>query len=234
MEKLSLKTPTVQWGVAAAPLAGQAQPHSRSRTPTVQWGVAAAPLPGQAESGDAFLVESFSDGAVIAVVDALGHGRRAAQTAEQAIDMVRRHARENVTELFRRCHEMLRGRLGATMSLASFDWRLQRMTWLGVGNVAGVLVPHTFQASPAHRLLVRGGVVGGDLPDLQPTAVALVPGDTLIIATDGIHEEFADELAGDLTPQPLAEHIFEHYAKGTDDALVLVARYCVTANERER
>jgi negative regulator of sigma-B (phosphoserine phosphatase) len=202
------------------------------RLPTLEWGAAGAPLPGQTESGDRFVVEPFSDGTLVAVVDALGHGRRASQIAAQAIDTLVRYASDNVTALIQRCHQMLRERHGATMSLASFDWRSHRLTWLGIGNVAGVLVPHAFQAdAPVRRLLVRGGVVGLDLPDLHPTTVTLAPGDTLIIATDGIHEGFADELPVDLTPQPLAEHIFAHYAKTTDDALVLVARYCVTANE---
>jgi phosphoserine phosphatase RsbX len=204
------------------------------KTPTLQWGVAAAPLPGQTESGDRFVVEQFPDGALVAVVDALGHGHRASQIAAQAIDTLTRHARDNVTSLILRCHAILRERHGATMSLASFDWRMHRMTWLGVGNVAGVLVPHAFRVeAPVRRLLVRGGLVGGDLPDLHPVVVALAPGDTLIVATDGIHEEFADELPGDLTPKLLAEHIFAHYAKSTDDALVLVARYWVNASEHE-
>jgi phosphoserine phosphatase RsbX len=205
------------------------------KTPTLQWGVAAAPLPGQTESGDQYLVKPFPDGTLLAGVDALGHGRRASQIAAHAIDTLGRHAHDDVTTLIRRCHEALRDRYGATISLASFDLRMHRMSWLGIGNVAGVLVPHAFQPeAPVRRLLVRGGVVGRDLPDLHPIVVPVAPGDTLIIATDGIHEEFADELPGDdLTPQPLAEHIFAHYAKSTDDALVLVARYCVIANERE-
>jgi len=204
------------------------------RMPTLQWGAAAAPLPGQTESGDRFVVEPFSDGTLVAVVDALGHGRRASQIAAQVIDTLVRYAGDNVTALIQRCHQMLRERHGATMSMASFDWRSHRLTWLGIGNVAGVLVPRAFQAdAPVRHLLVREGVVGLDLPDLHPTTVALAPDDTLIIATDGIHEEFADELPGDLTPQPLAEHIFAHYAKTTDDSLVLVARYCVNANELE-
>jgi len=74
----------------------------------------------------------------------------------------------------------------------------------------------------------------GDLPDLEPTTVALAPSDILIMATDGIQEHFADALPDNLEPQPLAEHIFTRYAKSTDDALVLVARYCVTGDERER
>ncbi|HEX4597854.1 MAG TPA: SpoIIE family protein phosphatase [Burkholderiaceae bacterium] len=204
------------------------------RTPTLQWGVAAAPLPGQTESGDRYLVEPFYDGMLVAVVDALGHGHRASLIAVQAVDTLTRNSHDSVTGLILRCHEALRQRYGATISLASFDWPSRRLTWLGVGNVAGVLVPHHFAAgAPVRRLLVRGGVVGGDLPDLHPITIDLTPGDTLILATDGIDEDFADELPEDLAPQPLAEHIFAHYAKSTDDALVLVARYRMEEIEHE-
>jgi serine/threonine protein phosphatase PrpC len=202
------------------------------RAPALQWGVAAAPLPGQTESGDRFLVEPFPSGALVAVVDALGHGHRAARIAAQTIDTLKRHAQDGVAALVRRCDDMLRDHCGATISLASFDWPSQQMTWLGVGNVMGVLVPHAFLAdAQARRLLVRGGVVGGDLPDLHPTAVGLASGDTLILATDGVHERFADALPADLAPQPLAEHIFARHAKSTDDALVLVARFRASASD---
>ncbi len=206
------------------------------KTPTLQWGVASAPLPGQTESGDRCLVEPFARGALVAVVDALGHGHRAAQIAAQAVDTLNRHAQDSVTALVRRCHDALRDRCGATMSLASFDWRSHQMTWLGIGNVMGLLVPRAFRAgAPVRRLLVRGGVVGGDLPDLKPTTVGVTPGDTLIVATDGIDEGFAGGLPADLAPQPLAEHILSRYAKSTDDALVLVARYRVSVfDEPER
>ena len=203
-------------------------------TPILEWGVAAAPLPGQSESGDRFLVEPFEDGALVAVVDALGHGQRASRIAAETVDTMARHTRDSVTALILRCHEMLRDRHGATISLAAFDWPSHRMTWLGIGNVAGVLVPHTFQVqAPLMHLLVLGGVVGGDLPPLRPSVISLAHGDLLIVATDGIREEFADDLPRDLAPQALAEHLFAHYAKGTDDALVLVVRYCMNTNERE-
>ncbi|HMH83340.1 MAG TPA: hypothetical protein VK531_10750, partial [Gemmatimonadales bacterium] len=50
-------------------------------------------------------------------------------------------------------------------------------------------------------------------------------GDTLIFATDGIKEGFAEQLPADATPQQQADHILTRHGKGTDDALVLVARY---------
>jgi len=194
--------------------------------PPLDWAIASAPLPGQTESGDRFLVEEFVGGALVAVVDALGHGPLAAQVAQRAIETLARHASDSVGALIHRCHELSGQRRGATISLASFDWRWQQMEWLGVGNVMGVLVPHPVRPDrPVRHLLVRAGVVGGNLPDLHPTSVGLARGDTLIVHTDGIDERFSEDMGDDLTPQPLAERILAQYSKRTDDALVLVARY---------
>jgi len=197
------------------------------------WAVASAPLPGETESGDRFLVQEFAGGALVAVVDALGHGPRASRIAQKAIETLARFPSDSVAALIRRCHELSSERLGATISLASFDWRWQQMQWLGVGNVMGVVVPHA--ATPdkrARHLLVRAGLVGGNLPDLHSTSISLGRGDTLIIHTDGIDEAFAEDLERDLTPQPLAQHILTQYSKGTDDALVLVVRYGALAHGR--
>jgi len=73
--------------------------------------------------------------------------------------------------------------------------------------------------------VTRGGIVGSELPRLQPQQHHLATGDLLIFATDGIREGFVEGLPGDATPQQLADHILARHRKGTDDALVLVARY---------
>src|SRR3989442_542063 len=54
----------------------------------------------------------------------------------------------------------------------------------------------------------------------------------LIFATDGIREGFADGLSPEAAPQHLADQILARHGKGTDDALVLVARYLGGAGTR--
>ena len=109
-------------------------------TSLIDWGAAALTLPGQSRSGDRQAVVLFPGGALVAVVDGLGHGELAAVPAETAIEVLERHAREPVVTLIQRCHERLRGTRGAVMSLASFREADGTMTWLGVGNVVGVLL----------------------------------------------------------------------------------------------
>ena len=100
------------------------------------------------------------------------------------------------------------------------------MSWLGVGSVDGVLLRADRAASsPAERLVLRGGVVGRQLPPLGVVVVRVAPGDTLLLATDGIREGFEDKLTVSDVAGPTAARILAEHAKGTDDALVVVARY---------
>ena len=112
------------------------------------------------------------------------------------------------------------------MSVASFNLSCGQVAWLGVGNVDGVLLRCSFTRVVAEvPMLLRAGVVGFQLPSLDVEVVPVSAGDTLIFATDGIHRDFARGLARNNPPQKAAEKILARYARATDDALVLVARY---------
>jgi hypothetical protein len=112
------------------------------------------------------------------------------------------------------------------MSVAWFDGVDGTMTWLGVGNVEGMLLYGDPAARPARAsLITRGGIVGSELPRLHAEVLSVAPGDTLIFATDGIKSGFAEGLPAGASPQEVADDILARSTKGTDDALVLVARF---------
>jgi negative regulator of sigma-B (phosphoserine phosphatase) len=192
----------------------------------IEWSVASRPLPGQPASGDLKVVKAFSDGVLVAALDGLGHGEEAATAAAVAASTLEMHAAEPVITLVQRCHEALRATRGVAMSVASFNLTRRLITWLGVGNVEGVLIRRDFARAEADvPLLLRAGVVGFQLPSLDVETLPVYTGDTLIFATDGIHSDFARVLARSFPPQRAAEKILARYGKATDDALVLVARY---------
>jgi negative regulator of sigma-B (phosphoserine phosphatase) len=74
-------------------------------------------------------------------------------------------------------------------------------------------------------LLVRGGLVGHQLPTIEAAQLIVSRGDTLIFATDGVRGDFADAAWTRGSSQAAANRILAAHATGTDDALVLVARY---------
>ena len=194
------------------------------RNDVVEWGVATGLKIGQVVSGDRHVIAPFDGGVLAGVVDGLGHGGEAASAAERCVATLQRHACEALVPMLTYCHEALRSTRGAAISVASFTFHDNMMTWLGVGNVAGVLVQGRRHPKREH-LLVRGGVVGSNLPSLRPASLPLQPGDMLILATDGIREEFVDTVEVLGAPDAIAHYIVGEHAKGTDDSLALVVRY---------
>ncbi len=194
---------------------------------TLECGVAAAALPGESSCGDLHVLKPFPDGLLVAALDGLGHGEEAASAANMARTIVEAHAGEPLDALIRRCSQRLRATRGVVMSLGSFDLRRGLLRWLGVGNVQGVLLRRGSTLDMAEEsLLLRAGVVGAELPQLQTAALPVSAGDTLVFATDGIARDFTRGLARNLPPQRAAEAILTRHCKATDDALVVVAR-CV-------
>jgi phosphoserine phosphatase RsbX len=191
---------------------------------TTTWGVASRPFAGESESGDRCVVKVFDKGALVAVIDALGHGHDAAHAARVAVATLEQYAHETLEFLFRHCDDLMRGTRGAAISMASFDREHRSMMWLGVGNVTGALVRADPTAHPRVRqLIVQSGVVGHQLPRrLRPREMPVVPGDTLVLATDGVRSDFTESLPAMIDPQPLAERLLHDYATRNDDALVLV------------
>ncbi|MGH7607834.1 MAG: SpoIIE family protein phosphatase [Gemmatimonadales bacterium] len=198
---------------------------------TIDTGIATLALPGEIESGDLSLVKHVGPGVLVAVVDGLGHGEEAAAAAHAATGAIGKYAKESLPDILRRCQTAVNGTRGVVLSLAYFDPVGKAVTWLGVGNVCGVLLRGDRAARPAHVwLLPVAGFVGSRAGEPEHLHIdarmeSLARGDTVIFATDGIATRFADAAMPKLAPQALADHILARHATGKDDALVLVTRF---------
>jgi serine phosphatase RsbU (regulator of sigma subunit) len=196
-----------------------------SRLP-IAWGVSSKAFGAAKETGDLHVVVPGTETVLVAAIDGLGHGHEAALAARAAASVLERYCDEPLIELIRRCHEALRRTRGAVLSMASFDLRAATMTWLGIGNVEGVL----FRAdgSPGRRkdtLMLRGGVVGYQIPSLRPAQHQLGGGDLLVFATDGVRANFGARAPVESAVQEIADVILARHGKATDDAMVVVVRY---------
>jgi len=193
----------------------------------IEAAVGSLPLPGETASGDRHVAVEIPEGVVLAVIDGLGHGPEAAHAAERAAAVIEDRAMdEPLLALVRSCHAALGGTRGVVMNLASIDVSQKTMTWIGIGNVEGRLLLKTNDRGYAQQhMLLRPGVVGQRVPNLQTSATRIARGDVLIFATDGIDPDFANDLDIDAPAERIADTIVARHWKHTDDALVLVARY---------
>ena len=195
-------------------------------SPVLAWGMAAAALEGD-QSGDLQVVLPIPGGALMAVIDGLGHGPEAAVAARAASRIIESHAAEPVKTIVERCNEGIRSTRGVVMTVASIDARIGSLSWIGVGNVEGLLLrPGNVGRTHDQAVQNRGGVVGYRLPPLSARALPISAGDLLIMATDGIRRGFADGVdRTERDPAAIAAAIMAGFFRGSDDALVVAARY---------
>lgn len=195
-------------------------------TRLIEWGVAFRSLDCDEESGDCYAVKLIHSGALLAVVDGLGHGKQAAEAAKLAVATVHEYTEDSILSIFVHCHEQLKGTRGVAMSLAFFNAAGRTMTWAGVGNVEGRLIRcRVDSAARADSLMLGSGVVGDRLPHLRASIKTISHGDFVILSTDGIRSGFDEGVNLRFPPQQMADSILASHKRDDDDALVLVARY---------
>ena len=189
---------------------------------------AAVCVPGAEEIDppDLCMVRPTDRGALVAVLDCPGRGTEAARAPHLAATIIEEHAGEGVIPLLCSCHDRLLGTGGAVISLVSVDGLENTVTWTGVGNISGVLVRGN--PSPQYgdaAIPLQAGVVGYRLPTVEARVTPIFPGDLLILATDGIRDDFVRAFGADDQPAAIAEYVSSNFCQGGDSRLVFVARY---------
>jgi hypothetical protein len=196
------------------------------RLPTLRWAAAFRPLAGESVSGDHHVVAPFEGGALLAVIDALGHGAEAEYAARLAAAALTAHRDAPVLELLKECHRTLGKTRGIAVALASIDFRKNLMQWIAIGNVEGVIVRGAGSKPRKHSIIQHGGIVGYQMPKLPPMdAFKLEDGDRLCFATDGIKSGFSEGISLKDPLPDLAARLLEKFEDVRDDALVLIAEH---------
>jgi phosphoserine phosphatase RsbX len=207
-------------------------PGPRTSGPCLAWSSAGRALPGESVSGDQAAYVPLDDGAVVTVVDGLGHGPEAAVAAAGAVSEVEAAARAAagvggvaLDAVLSTAHTRLRRTRGAAVTIAAIGCD-GSMRWVGVGNVeAHLMRTDGRRAQRVASAVLYGGVVGYRLPRLRVSTVDLAPGDLIVLATDGIDVDFTERVLPVDPPDRVVEGILARYARPNDDALVAAVRY---------
>lgn len=175
------------------------------------------------ECGDTGVIVQHGTECFIGLVDILGHGKEAHQTSLLAERYLRENADKTLLELMQGLDKTLRGSRGAVASLCRLDTDSGELRCVGVGNIT----TRIFGAENT-RFISRDGIVGYMMPTPQEKKYSLVPGDVVMLYSDGIKESFEiydcpDLLSG--TAEEIAKKLFQCFYKGDDDGSCLIMRY---------
>lgn len=185
-------------------------------------GAIARPIDDDDACGDATACWEQGQKLYLALADGLGHGPVARVAALAALASVQQHPPAPLPTVFAQCDQDVQETRGVAMGIAVIDPVAQTATFCGVGNIRVLLLgerPRHFSCSY--------GIVGAGFKTLFVETMPFAPGDLLILASDGIMEQFmVPELRAD---QPwsaggLAAAILAEWGIATDDASVLVCQ----------
>ncbi len=188
----------------------------------LSFGVATRARRNETHNGDAFVIRRWTGGALVGVIDGLGHGEEAERAAHTARAYLEDHFDQPVARLFEAIALACRRTRGVVMALARFDLDAHLVDIGSVGNVEV-----RFRGTPSRNIVVRRGILGVNAPKAVVTAHEWADDAMLVLHSDGLHTHWtAEDLArvAWAAPSDAAHALLEQYGKEDDDATVVVVR----------
>ena len=174
-------------------------------------------------SGDSAVLYRKGHLLFAAVIDVLGHGEEAHELAVEIEHFLQEHWSDALVEVMNNLHERIKGTRGAAAGLSVLNLQSDTLSYVGIGNT----VVRKFGSSEV-RLVSHAGIIGGNKRTPREERMTLVPGDVVLLYTDGIK----DRLQLDDYPQLLHHNaetisrtILQRFGKDHDDATCIALRY---------
>lgn len=187
------------------------------------WGAVTVPIPGEEVCGDSYCVRAHADGRTLLVVDGLGHGRAAAEAANEAVRLFRANEREDPAAIVEAMHAGMRATRGGAVAVARLECEAGRLLYAGVGNISGSVIAGEHRQS----MVSHNGTAGLTARTIRTFEYALPPGAVVVMHSDGLGAGWSlDRYPGLASAHPslIAAVLYRDFSRGRDDATVLVSR----------
>lgn len=173
------------------------------------------PRSGETKNGDAVVVRTVASATLIALIDALGHGPAAAQTAAVGVEYLEELTDlSSVRTLVEGLHQRMHGTRGAAAMICVAE--SDRFTGCSVGNV------ELRSLRDRVPLVNTPGILGSRLRSLRVFETPLQAGERLVIFSDGLSSSLrADDAAG-RSGLAACDALLTRYRRDYDDATVIV------------
>jgi hypothetical protein len=168
-------------------------------------------------------VEPRADGAVVMVVDGLGHGPGAAGAADAAVDSFRHNRARAPVDQLQAMHAALRPTRGAAGAVAELSVAKGIVAFAGIGNIAASI----FSEGEVRHLVSLSGILGHTARRIAAYSYPWPARGIFVAHSDGLatvrtldaYPGLAERGAG-----VIAGVLYRDLTRGRDDVTVLVAR----------
>jgi serine phosphatase RsbU (regulator of sigma subunit) len=171
--------------------------------------------------GDAWRVSQSGERVSLLVVDGLGHGPLAFEAAEAVAAIFEKSPFDAPRAHIEAAHASISSTRGAAMAVAQIDLQAGKLTYAGVGNIAGSLI----RAGASRGLFSHNGIVGHQLRKVQEFEYPFDAQSILIMHSDGLQTRWSLDKYSGLVRQcapVIAGVLYRDFKRGRDDATIVV------------
>ncbi|MDP9052883.1 MAG: SpoIIE family protein phosphatase [Acidobacteriota bacterium] len=179
---------------------------------------------GEEVCGDSWGIEERDGVYTILVADGLGHGPEARQASLAAVHILRGNSDKPPAMLIDLAHKALRSLRGAAVSVVRLDPAAGRLSFSGLGNVAAQIYLGTDRSQ---HLVSVNGTAGHHAASIREFAYTWPSNGILIVHSDGLATGArlnANFGLAQHDPALIAGVLYRDFARGHDDATVVVAK----------
>lgn len=189
----------------------------------VSLGAVRIPAPGELVCGDNWCVATADGEVRLMVADGLGHGPQAMEAADAAMGVLADRPAGPPARVLERVHEVLRTTRGAAVAMVAARPDEHRLTFAGIGNVAGRIL----SGVDDRTLMSQHGTAGVQVRRVADVAYDWPAHAVVVLHSDGFTSRWQLGEARDVLqhhPAVVAGWIARDQIRGRDDATLVVMR----------
>lgn len=196
----------------------------------VEVGYVIVPKPNETVCGDGFAMIEQGPNMYMLALDGLGHGTYANEAAQQAAASFTQRPTVDPANSLRDIHSNIKRTRGAVGLRADISTHTQRITYCGIGNIAGKVfsLDGSSVNSPYKNIISYNGILGHNIPNtLNNQQLEWGRNKLLILHSDGLKSRWDLAKYPNLQrhhPTTIASVIYKDNSRQTDDTLVVVCK----------
>jgi hypothetical protein len=194
---------------------------NQARAESPAFGAICLAVAGEIECGDTWRIAERSDAMAILVADGLGHGPLAATASRAAAAAFIERPFDPPSEIMQRLHGALSGSRGAAAACAALKPQSARVTYAGIGNIAGCVL----SAERSRGMVSHNGILGVQLLRKQEFEYDYPEASRVVMHSDGMSARWSiDSYPGlaDRHASVIAAVLYRDHARDRDDVTVVV------------
>lgn len=184
------------------------------------------PKSGNKCNGDSNFYKETDNNFICALVDGLGSGEYANESAEIVTDVIRKNDRDSLEKLLMKANEQLVGKRGVVIGILQLDFQQETYSFSSIGNI-GIMV--ITKDGKKKRNIPSVGYLSGSKPNFKVMREKLEPSTNFIMFSDGVKDKELTKLNGSCNSTDVTcitkayEHISEEIRK--DDTTLIAIHY---------